>query len=253
VNRETINLRYRFLPYIYTAMEEASATGIPAMRPMLLEFPDDPRFAETADEFMFGSEVLAAPVIVQGDIRKSVLLPRGTWYDFWTGGKLAGGARVTVDAPLGRIPLFVRAGGVIPMQQVVQYTGAAPIGPLTLVAFPPEPGKEYASPYYEDDGTTFAHQQGAFWRRTFTQSEAGGTRTLRLGEASGTYTPPPRRLDVRFPGFSAPPGAVSVGSRTLPETAAGSGASGWRFDASTQTLEVVLPDVREAMEIVVRR
>ena len=256
INRETIKLRYRLLPYIYTAMEEASATGIPAMRPMLLEFPDDARFAETADEFMFGSELLAAPVIVQGDVRKNVLLPRGRWYDFTTCERFEGGGSITVAAPLGRIPVFARAGSVIPMQQVVQYTGQAPIAPLTLVAFPPEPGKDYASPYYEDDGTTFDYQRGTYWRRTFNQSEEGGIRTLRIGKASGTYTPPPRRLDVRFPGFGATPRHVIVGTRTLQREASLPGsadASSWTYDAATGTVEVVFPDVRGATDVVVER
>ena len=256
VNRETINLRYRFLPYIYTAMEEASASGIPAMRPMLLEYPEDPRFAETADEFMFGPDLLVAPVIVQGDVRKNVLLPRGTWYEFATGGRLEGGRSLTVDAPLGHIPLFVRAGGVIPMQQVVQYTGQAPISPLTLMAFPPEPGTAYTSPYYEDDGTTFNYEQGAFWRREFRQSQDGDVRMLRIEAARGTYVPPPRRLDVKFLGYPTPPREVTLGRRPLERAESLPGnppAAGWRYDAATGTVEVAFPDSREAAEVMLRQ
>jgi len=256
MNRETINLRYRFLPYIYTAMQEASASGLPAMRAMLLEFPDDPRFAETADEFMFGSELLVAPVIVQGDVRKRVLLPRGAWYDFLSGERLEGGGSITVDAPLERIPLFARAGGVIPTQQVVQYTGEAPISPLTLTAFPPEPGTEYTSPYYEDDGTTFDYERGVYWRRTLRQSGDGETRTLALGPVSGTYEPPPRRVDVRFAAFGAPPHGVTLGGKDVPRTAslpADPAAVAWSYDTASRTVEVVFPDTRQAIDVVIRR
>lgn len=255
VNRETINLRYRLLPYIYTTMAGASAGGIPAMRPMMFEFPEDARFGETADEFMFGPDLLVAPVLTEGDVKKGVALPAGAWYDFSSGARADGGTSITVDAPPGRIPVFARAGSVIPTQQTVQFTGQAPISPLTLNAFPPEPGPEYVSPYYEDDGTSFDFERGAYFRRAFRQSARGEARTLTIDAAEGTYVPPARPIAVRFPGCQKPPLSVRMGGRTLDriERAQGGGSAGWRYDAPAKTLVVTFPDSPQAVQIIVRQ
>ena len=187
----------------------------------------------------------------------TILLPRGKWYDFETGEEREGGGTITVDAPLGRLPLIARAGAVIPVQQVVQYTGEAPISPLGLIAFPPGEGTEYASPYYEDDGKTFEYQVGACWRRTFRQSASGGTRTLRMSQVSGTYTPPPpRRVDVRFMGVSSTPRDVRVGTTTILRAHAipgDAGATAWTYDRARHAVEVVFPDTRGALDVVLHQ
>jgi alpha-glucosidase len=255
INRETINLRYRLLPYIYTTMAGASTSGMPAMRPMVFEFPDDARFELTADEFMFGPDLLIAPVLSEGDVTKSVALPRGAWYDFYSGARAEGGKSVTVDAPLGRIPVFARAGSVIPTQQTVQFTAQAPIAPLTLNAFPPDSGAESVSPYYEDDGTTFDYARGVYYRRAFHQSAGAQTRTLTIDAASGTYVPPPRSITVRFTGCPTPPRGVQIGARKLDRTgqSQGGGDTGWTYDAPAGTLLLTFPDSRQAIRIIVRQ
>jgi alpha-glucosidase len=255
INRETINLRYRLLPYIYTAMAEASVSGIPAMRPMVFEFPEESRFAETADEFMFGSDLLVAPVVTEGDLRRSVDLPQGTWYDFRSGTPLEGGNSVTVDAPLGLIPVFARAGSVIPTQQNVQYTSQAPISPLTLCAFPPGGGTESLSPYYEDDGSSFDFAEGGYYRRVFRQSEDGRNRTLIMDAAEGSYIPPPRPVLLRFMGCQTSPTAVRIGSRRLRrvENLAGGDASEWTYDGTNKSVIVTFPDSRQAIRVIVQR
>ncbi|HMK38186.1 MAG TPA: DUF5110 domain-containing protein, partial [Bacteroidota bacterium] len=250
INRETINLRYRLIPYIYTAMAEASSSGIPAMRPMMFEFPEDPRFAETADEFMFGADLLVAPVITEGDRRRTVELPRGTWYDFISGTPLQGGTSVTVDAPLGRIPVFARAGSVVPTQQILQYTSQAPISPLTLNAFPPDSGSETVSPYYEDDGISFDFARGAYYRRSFRQATAGGKRTLLIGPVEGSYHPSPRLICIRFPGCRTAPLEVRAGDRKLDRgSPSGIDATRWGFDMRDGAATVTIADSPQAIEI----
>jgi alpha-glucosidase len=255
INRETINLRYRLLPYIYTAMAEASSSGIPAMRPMVFEFPEEARFAETADEFMFGSDLLVAPVVAEGDLRRSVDLPQGLWYDFWSGDSIEGGKSVTVDAPISRIPVFARAGSVIPTQQPVQYTAQAPIAPLTLNAFPPRAGAESISPYYEDDGSSFDFAKGGYYRRSFHQSRAGQTRTLKIGAVEGSFAPPPRSILVRFAGCRTAPSAVQIGASKLDRVEhleGGQGKSEWTYDGPNKTVIVTFPDSRQATQVLVR-
>jgi alpha-glucosidase len=254
INRETINLRYRLMPYIYAAMAEASSTGIPAMRPMVFEFPEDPRFGESADEFMFGEDLLVAPVITEGDRERSVDLPAGTWYDFWSGAPAAGGGKVTVEAPVNRIPLFARAGAVIPTQQVVQYTAQAPIAPLTLIAFPPPPHAETASAYYEDDGTSYGYEKGVYYRRAFHQGIDGRTRTLRIDPVDGSYVPPGRSLQVRFRGCSRAPSSVRIGPLAVGRSGgtAAPGTPVWAYDDTEKSVLVTFPDARGAIEVVVQ-
>jgi alpha-glucosidase len=255
INRETINMRYRLLPYIYTAMAGASSSGIPAMRPMVLEFPEEARFAETADEFMFGSDLLVAPVVTAGDLRRSVDFPQGTWYDFLSGVSVEGGNSVAVDAPVGRIPVFARAGSVIPTQQTVQYTSQAPISPLTLYAFPPRPGTDALSPYYEDDGYSFNYAKGEYYRRVFRQSQNGRDRTITIGAVEGSYVPPPRPVLLRFMGCQTSPSAVRMGARRLDhvEHLSGPDASGWTYDGENKSVIVMFPDSRQEIEVIVQQ
>ena len=255
INRETINLRYRLLPYIYTAMAGASSSGIPAMRPMVFEFPEDARFAETADEFMFGSDLLVAPVVTEGDLRRSVDFPQGTWYDFLSGVPVEGGNSVAVDAPVSRIPVFARAGSVIPTQQTVQYTSQAPISPLTLYAFPPRPGTEALSPYYEDDGSSFDFAKGEYYRRVFRQSQNGRDRTITIGAVEGSYVPPPRPVLLRLMGCRTSPSAVRIGARKLEhvEHLSGGDASEWTYDGANKSVIVTLPDSRQEIEVIVQQ
>jgi alpha-glucosidase len=257
INRETINLRYRLLPYIYTTMAAASVSGIPAMRPMVFDHPADRRFAGAAGQFMFGDDILAAPVLAEGETTKTVDLPQGRWYDFWSGTGIQGGASYTVSAPIGSLPLFVPAGATIPMQQVVQHTGEAPINPLTLRTFPAEIGISYDSHYYEDDGTSFRYLEGATLRRTFTTRSLPDRVVLSVSVAEGGYWPMRRGLAVHFVDFGArAPSKVSLNGVTLAQTVPGRRAidgTGWEFDAQTRTVYVRVLDREQAMEFVVSR
>ncbi|HEX9006837.1 MAG TPA: TIM-barrel domain-containing protein, partial [Bacteroidota bacterium] len=247
INRGTIELRYRMLPYIYTVMEQASRTGLPAMRPIVLEFPADERFHNRADEFMFGDGLLVAPVLAPGAREREVLLPAGGWYDFWADTALqAGGKAVTVAAPLARLPLFVREGTVLPARQVVQFTGEAPIDPLTLRCYPGAAGKEYESMYYEDDGNSFAYTRGAYLRRTVTQRRGEGATTIRLSPWEGSYRPPVRGLVLEVKSIVRRPSKVAVNGQELPS---GDRPGRWAYDIAGRTLRVFLTDSPEAITV----
>jgi alpha-glucosidase len=138
VARAAVELRHLLLPYTYTAFWRHTETGLPVMRPLELEAPDDPRAALREDVFMWGDDLLVAPVLRKGVRRRRVYLPAGDWYDFWSGTRVLGGRSVLVDAPLERIPLFVRAGTALPLAN----------GELRIF-----PG-EGVSWLYEDDGAT---------------------------------------------------------------------------------------------------
>ena len=254
INRNSINLRYSFLPYIYTVMAEASATGMPAMRPLILEYPADNRFTYESTSFLFGQDLLVAPVL-RADIReREVRFPEGTWYDHWTGVPVAGGANKTVPAPLERIPLFVRAGAIIPTQQVVQHTGEQPIDPLTLTVYPLLTNGTASRSYYEDDGLSFDYQKGVVFRRTHTQQRIGPLMIIDIGAAEGSYVPPTRTLVVKIVNAETRPVAVHVDGIVADSLSAssGPGASGWSFNAASREITVRCTDGRSAQRIEIK-
>jgi alpha-glucosidase len=215
-------------------MSEASVSGIPPMRPLAFEYPQDESFTDTAYEFMFGDDLLVAPVLTEGASTRSLKLPRGTWYDFWTGRKYQGGENVTVDAPLSRIPVFVKAGAVLPSRQIVQHVDESPVDPLTLTVYPSS--STSTSLFYEDDGRTFRYENGEFLRRTLQQSSTPGSISVSLSRAEGTYMPPRRMLVLRFIDVSPPPMAVSLGDAPLKHVTGQefeSGREGWTYDAAS--------------------
>ena len=255
INRETIGLRYKFLPYIYTVMENASTSGIPAMRPMLFAEPDDWRFVFEESQYEFGNDLLIAPVLDEGALLRTVVLPRGSWYDYWTGERYAGSSTVTVQAPLNHIPILVRAGSVIPTQQVVQYTDQAPIDPLTLMVYAGDSTGTSASSYYEDDGLSFKYAGGAFMRRTFTQRVAPGEASVALSPCEGTYESPSRTVVLRWIGFNRVPREIDLNNtpmRTLDAKQISSGATGWHSEASGKEILVNFPDSRSSLEVKIR-
>jgi alpha-glucosidase (family GH31 glycosyl hydrolase) len=164
IAKSYIGLRYRLLPYIYTLARETYDTGLPMVRPLFFIDPDDPLLADHSDAYMFGPSFLVAPVVVDGQRQKSVYLPRGTWIDAWTDSVHTGGTAVLVEAPLDRMPLFARAGSIIPMQQVMDYVGAEPADTLFLDVFPTFSDVPDTFSLYEDDGESLDYQQGEYAR-----------------------------------------------------------------------------------------
>src|SRR5690606_33531155 len=128
----------------------------------VMDFPDDPRARDVATEYLFGPALLVAPVYEQGARTRGVYLPAGAdWYDFYSGEKHAGGRTVEADAPLARMPLFVRAGSIVPTGPAIRHTGESLNAPLTLNVYT---GADGAFDLYEDDGTSYDYEQGQ-WSR----------------------------------------------------------------------------------------
>ncbi|NJK79345.1 MAG: DUF5110 domain-containing protein [Chloroflexaceae bacterium] len=191
--RDYLNLRYRLMPYLYTLFWETSHTGAPLLRPLLYHFPADLHGYPIHDQTMLGPWLLAAPVYRPGQVKRMVYLPAGTWYDWWTDEVLEGPTHLLADAPLERMPLYVRAGAILPSGPAMQYTDEKPLNPLTLDIYP---GMGIFT-LYEDDGISFAYQQGDYCTTTYELVQDGGRLTLTIGERVGNYTPPPRDVVVR--------------------------------------------------------
>jgi alpha-D-xyloside xylohydrolase len=154
-----LRLRYELMPYIYSLGHGVNQTGAPFMRGLFMDFGDDPKVANIGDEYMFGPALLVAPVTDQGVTSREVYLPAGTdWYNFWTNERLKGGQTIRADAPIDRIPLFVRAGSILPMGSVVESTNEV----QTIAKLKVYPGADGSFDYYRDDGRTYAYETGKF-------------------------------------------------------------------------------------------
>jgi alpha-glucosidase len=186
IRKKYIETRYRLMPYIYTGMEETSRTGIPLMRPLFLEFPAETSLTTNGEEYMFGSAILVAPKLWPFLQPYEIMLPKGDWVNYWTGEKLAGSQTIKVDPPLDVLPIYVRAGSIIPQQPLVHNVDETPKGPLELRVYP---GPDCAGNLYMDDGNTFAYQKGEFLRTHFTCEMASDDVTVHIGAAEGPYHP----------------------------------------------------------------
>ncbi len=154
-----LKLRYELMPYIYSLGWSTHKTGAPFMRALFMDFPDDPKVAEIGDEYMFGPAFLVAPVTNQGQTKKDVYLPAGAdWYNYWTHEKLHGGQTVTVDSPIDKLPLFVRAGSIIPLGAPVDST----VDKQAIARVEVWPGANAEFDLYQDDGKTYAYEKGDF-------------------------------------------------------------------------------------------
>jgi alpha-glucosidase len=199
--RRWIELRYELLPYIYTAAWQASRSGLPMMRPLSLAFPRDDRTYSLDDQFLLGDALLAAPIGHPGQTSRQVYLPGGPWYDFWTGERLSGD--VEAQAPLERMPLYVRAGSVLPLGPVMQHTGEWPPQALHLHVYPGE-GQSWL---YEDDGLSLAYQSGEFHLTRFACQASGDGLVVRR-EVEGPFDPGYQRFEVHIHGLAAAPQQV---------------------------------------------
>jgi alpha-glucosidase len=198
VNRRAIELRYELLPHLYNVMHESATTGIPAMRPMFLEYPEDEATLSLDDQFLFGADLLVAPVLREGADRRSVYLPRGEWYDYWTGrsqGTAEAGRTVSAPVTLDSLPLFVRAGAFVFRQPVVQHTGQMPGQPLEVLIYP---AARSSAALYEDDGATLGYERGEFASRELSQERTADGCTIRIGAVTGSYRPTDRTLKLRI-------------------------------------------------------
>jgi alpha-glucosidase (family GH31 glycosyl hydrolase) len=195
--KQYLELRYRLLPYIYSAARETSETGLPMMRAMWLHHPDDPAAVARGDQFFWGRDLLVAPVVEKGATTRTLYLPKGTWFDFWTNEKIEGGREITRAVDLQTTPLYVRAGAVIPLGPIKQYVEEQVAEPTTLLVFP---GADGTSSWYEDDGKSFEYRKGAYMRVALRWED--GVRRLRLALAPGSrmLPPAPRPIDVVLAG-----------------------------------------------------
>jgi alpha-glucosidase (family GH31 glycosyl hydrolase) len=186
--RKYLELRYRLLPYLYSAVHECTTSGMPIMRALWLHFPDDPKAVTCGHEFLWGRNLLVAPVVEKGATTRQVYLPRGAWYDFWTGERLDGRREINRPVDLETIPLYVRGGSILPVDPVKQFTSQKVDGSPSVLVYP---GADASFLLYEDDGSSFNYRKGEWMGIQMFWNDRG--RKLHLHLASGSRMLPPER------------------------------------------------------------
>lgn len=230
IRKRFIELRYIFMPYIYTAAEETSRTGIPMMRPLFLEYPEAESLATNEAQYLFGRDLLVAPKVWEMVDAYEVEMPPGEWFDYWTGERRKGGLKYAVQPALDALPLYVRGGAIIPQQPVAQNTGEVPNGPLTLRVYPA--AKDCAGTLYLDDGSTFDYTRGEFLRMNFTCTlSPAGEVSLKIAQ-QGSFQPWWKQIEFRVYGSDRAPKEVLVN---------GKGVSDWKHDPATKSISVQAP------------
>lgn len=193
-------LRYRLIPYIYTLAAKTTFDGYTPMRALAFDFATDSKALDINDEFMFGPSLLVAPVTEAGATSRDVYLPKGTdWYDFWTGERIAGGETVRRAAPLAVLPLYVRAGSILPLGPEEEYTGQHSNAPLELRIYP---GADGDAKLYSDDGLTYKYEKGQYAWVPMHWNDASRTLTLegRQGQFAGAPADREFHITLVMPG-----------------------------------------------------
>ena len=193
--RKYLELRYRMLPYLYSAVHECATTGMPIMRALWLEYPDDPKAVACGDEYLWGRNVLVAPVVEKAAETRQVYLPAGGWYDFWTQEHIEGGREINRNVDLGTMPLYLRAGSILPLGPVKQFVGEKVDQPLSISIYP---GDDASFLLYEDDGSSFNYRNGEWMGIQMDWHDATRALTLRLAAGSRMLPPARRKLDVKL-------------------------------------------------------
>ncbi len=246
INKKYIQLRYQLLPYLYHAFYQSATKNMPIMRPLVYEFQDDPRTYWLDDQFMLGDKLLIAPIYQANQTSRKVYFPQGEWYDFWTDEKITGPAERLVDAPLDKIPLFVKSGTVLPLQPIMQYVGQFPLDPMILQIYP-RLGNNRDS-LYEDDGMSFDYQKGHYRITLFELLVEQKRINISIHRIVDHYTPEQRSLLLKVHAIMAKPRHAKLDEQVLLEArnmeALQGEKFGWTYHAADKLLCVKFPDER---------
>ncbi len=241
-----IRLRYRLLPYIYTSAWMACIRGVPFLRPLVMDYPDDVHVATLGTQYLFGHELLVAPVLAEGATSWEVYLPSGAWYDFWTHERYEGGRRLTLPVDLASLPVFVREGAIIPQGPEMQWVTEKRCEPITLLVYP---GERSEGLLYEDDGESYDYLDGSYaLTRYRCERRTDGTTALSIGAPQGNYREARRAktYEIRIWSKQAPK-RVFVNGAPLAQN--GRRESSWRFE-EPHFVWVSLPRVTAPAEVV---
>ncbi len=210
INRKTIRWRYQILPYLYSLMWQSHQSGAPIIRPMFWQFQNDGRAYdwESQQQFLLGRKLLVAPVTREGQYLRKLYLPQGSWMDMRDGAVYSGPADIIVDAPLDKLPVFLKQGGILPMwDEEVQWTDEKPMKELSLVVCCGDTG---SFDLYEDDGATMEYLDGKYRISHLALKEANNSITLSRELLHNDYQSPVASYNIKFEGVRHEPGTIFV-------------------------------------------
>jgi alpha-glucosidase len=259
--RSTFQLRYALEPYLYTEARRTYDTGVAFLRPLYYESPEEAAAYDSKGEYLFGEQMLAAPVTVPSDktsalATESVWLPIGAWFEAPTGKYLVGPTTVNRSFSIDQIPIYVHPGAIVPMQPPMRFTGEKPVDPLILNVWPLAPRQISTYSVYEDSGVAVEYQKGVFARTPITATRTqDDTLKVEIGPVVGSYPGmlKARAYEVRLPA-DWPPASVTVNGVAV-KHAGSTGKGGWSFEGNTLTTVIPVPSgsVEAKVTVEVRR
>ena len=225
---KAIRLRYALLPYIYSYQHRASTQGVGLVQPLAFAWPQDANLRNDVQSWLFGDWLLVSPVVEQGQTEKRIYLPAGTWTDWFSGKVYQGGQTITVATDAKQwddIPLFIRAGAIIPTQPVMDWTGEHPVATVSVDVFPAATATHFD--YYDDDGETYDYQRGTYFLQRLATQRTGDTVSFSTAAATGSYHPALKHYLVRVHGLAAAAVDGSLQHYATPAALKAANGEGW--------------------------
>lgn len=269
ISRDQINMRYQLIPYLYSCTADSvigtglegdgtKGTGIPLARPMVMEYYKDANTYHMDTQFMCGPSLLVAPV-VEDSTTKEVYFPEGTWYDYSDGKTTYGAGNIRYNAPVDKLPVFVKEGAILPKMPVMQYVGEKPLDELTLDVYPLTETGESSFVYYEDDGTSQDYQSGMYATTKYVceteYSDQTRKLTFHIGERDGAYADSVAQRDymMQFHKMAYEDSVVKLDGSLLEKKdsleSLKQAAQGWYLEPSTEICYVKMADDKQSHKI----
>jgi Glycosyl hydrolases family 31 TIM-barrel domain/Glycosyl hydrolase family 31 C-terminal domain/Domain of unknown function (DUF5110) len=255
VLRSAFQLRMALQPFIYTEARRTYDTGVAFLHPLYYDWPNEAPAYDARNEYMFGDEMLAAPVVAPADkvtglASQKVWLPAGQWIEWPTGRHLDGPAQVDRSFSIDQIPVYLKAGAIVPMQPPMLHTGQKPVDPLIVNVWPLAPGASSSYSLYEDSGKWIEYQMGVFTRTPIHAEQTGDTLRVEIGPVQGSYPGMlrTRGYKLRLPA-DWPPASVTVSGKPVPQ--GGAGKLGWTFEGNTLTTVIPVPSFSTASKVTI--
>jgi alpha-glucosidase (family GH31 glycosyl hydrolase) len=254
--RSTFQLRYAMQPYIYTEARHTYDTGVAFLRPLYYDWPEANEAYENKNEYLFGDNMLVNPVVIPSDKQsglatEKVWLPKGEWIEWPTGKHFSGPASVDRNFSIDQIPVYVKAGSIVPMQPQMSYTGEKPVDPLIVNVWPLDPGQSTTYSLYEDGGLAEQYQYGAFTRTSIEATQTGDTLRVEIGPVEGGFAGmlKERGYKLQLPA-DWPPASITVNGAVVKQ-AGPTGKGGWSYEGNTLTTIVPVAAQSTASRVVI--
>lgn len=254
--RSTFQLRYAMEPYIYTEARRTYDTGIAFLRPLYYDWPEANEAYDSKNEYLFGDEMLVSPVVTAGDKQsglatEKVWLPKGEWIERPTGKHFSGPTSVDRSFSVDQIPVYLKAGSIVPMQPEMEYTGEKPVDPLIVNVWPLEPGKSSSYTLYEDNGVAEEYQRGVFSRTPIKATQEGDALRVEIGPVEGSFAGmlKTRGYTLKLPA-DWPPASVTVNGAAIKQ-ADPTGKGGWNFEGNSLTTVIPIEKLSTASKVVI--